>query len=264
MKNVWLMFSLIKFARKEQLQFKTNLVVGIFSMILNDILWMSLFIIFIAYFKKTWLQASDFLLTMWFATFYYWLIHWLFANFWSLCDIIEKWSLDYFLSLPKNSLIVMSTLRMNPFSLWDVFFAFILSISYWVFFSSNFLLTTSKWFVIYLLWSLFVIGCYLIVWSISFWLDKWSEFHDIYEHFFVWMSMYPPPVLKRIFWIFLICSMVWMYPAYFLPFNIIKYGWSIYEWLFLVFISCVMFFLWLWIYNKGLKKYSSWNLVVTN
>lgn len=262
MKKIKLYFSLLKIAFKQETEFKINFIMWIFTMILNDLLWILLFIIFLKYFVNSWLSLADFLITYAFATTYYGLIHWLMKNFWELNDIIEWWKLDYYLWFPIDSLLLIVSRNIWVFAMWDIFFGLLCIIIYIAIYAQLSILLLLTWFLVIVITCFFTFWIYLIVWSLSFWFDKWSELKDIFEMVFVGFSMYPPKLFENKLFIFVIISWFWMYPAYFLPFKMIRYWSSLFDWLVLIWVSILTFFISLLIFKRWLQKYSSWNLIM--
>lgn len=262
MDKIKLYFGILKYAFMQELEYKANFVIWILSMMINDVLLLLLMMIFLGYFKNISLSMQDFLITYSFATFYYGIIHWLMKNFGEMNDIIESWKFDYYLSFPINPLLLLSWRNVWIFALWDVFFGFACIVLYMIFYVWFSFSLIASWFFVYIFWILFVYGIYLIIWSLSFWFDKWSEIKDIFEHVFIWFSIYPSKLFSSKIVIFLIISFMWLYPAYFLPFKIIRSWWTLIDWTIFIWISIAIFAFSLFFYKAWLKKYSSGNLII--
>ncbi len=253
--------NIFKFALKEQLQYKWNFIVSIILMTINSAIFMIIFMLFINFFKEVDLTMWDFILVFGIFSFYFAILHWLFAWIAQISNIIETWKLDYYLSFPLKVLPFITFSKVDPVNIWDLLISIILWIIYNINYTSDpvFLL---KYFVIAIIWSLAFIGIFIFVSSISFWLDKWSELRDLFHQVFTVFWAYPPPIYWQNKIIFIILAVLGLFPLTILPYYIITQpSWWIQWWLF-VFISIWLLALWILIFNRWLKRYKSWNLVL--
>ena len=185
----------LKYAIKEQRQYRVNFFASMATMIFNDICFVIIFIIFLWYFSSTWLTLGNFLVLISLSCLWYWIIHWLFFNIWSLSDVIEQWKLDYYLSFPVKPLYFLTSTKVGMGDLWDIIFWFICLIIYaFVFADAPALLVIMKWIWVLILSSLTMLWLYILVWSISFRLQRWSKIADLFNSTFVSFSQYPPEI----------------------------------------------------------------------
>jgi len=251
----------MKFAMKEQREYRTNFFASIATMIFNDACFMIIFIIFLWYFTNTWLTFGNFLVLCSMSCMWYGVVHWLFYNIWNLPDIIEQWKLDYHLSFPVNPLYFLITKKVWIADLWDIIFG-LTCITIYAFAYANepALIVLLKWFLIVILSALIVIWIYIIVWSVSFWMQKWSSVVELFNSMFVSFSQYPPNIYenKKIVYIFM-CAL--LFPSLILPYRMIIWTTTLWQWLLLIWFCVLSLALWIFIFKRWLKRYSSWNLV---
>ena len=192
---------------------------------------------------------------------WYGVVHWLFYNIWNLPDIIEQWKLDYHLSFPVNPLYFLITKKVWIADLWDIIFGFTCTTIYaFAYANEPALIVLLKWFLIVILSALIVIWIYIIVWSVSFWMQKWSSVVELFNSMFVSFSQYPPDIYenKKIVYIFM-CAL--LFPSLILPYRMIIWTTTLWQWLLLIWFCVLSLALWIFIFKRWLKRYSSWNLV---
>ena len=254
-------FQFMKFAMKEQREYRANFFASIATMIFNDACFMIIFIIFLWYFTDTWLTFGNFLVLCSMSCMWYGVVHGLFYNIWNLPDIIEQWKLDYHLSFPVNPLYFLITKKVWIADLWDIIFGFTcITIYAFAYANEPALIVLLKWFLIVILSALIVIWIYIIVWSVSFWMQKWSSIAELFNSMFVSFSQYPPDIYenKKIVYIFM-CIL--LFPSLILPYRMIIWTTTLWQWLLLIWFCVLSLTLWIFIFKRWLKRYSSWNLV---
>lgn len=252
-----------KFARKSEFQYPVNFFMSLVLMVINDGLFFVIFYLFLNYFKNWFLKWQDFLLTRWILTFWYGIIVGVFSNLYNLSNIIESWKLDYYLSFPLHPLILLIPVKLELESIWDILFSFICLFFYIYLIGFKFLLIF-KILIILLFWILFMIGLSLIIWSISFWQDRASLWTSYIWYTYWTFWSYPYKIFTKNLLILVLSIIVLLFPSLILAQILIVRWW--FNLLDLVFIlSCIfVFILWLKLFNIGLKRYSSGNLVLTN
>jgi len=254
---------ILKLAFKEQLEYRVNFFLAILTMVVNDSIFLFIFVIFLSYFTWTWLTFGNFLIIHSVIAFQYAIINWVFSNIWDLPNIIEEWKLDYYLSFPTNVLWFIACAKIKVHNLWDVLFALIAMLVYaFHFYDGSAGLFIIKRILISVFAIIFAAWLFILVWSISFWLQKWSKVRDLFQSFFLVFGSYPPDIFKQKKVIFILVSMIGLYPWVFLPYWMMIWKTNLGNRLILIGASIVMFILWLFIFHRWLKRYSSWNLVV--
>jgi len=252
----------LKFAFKEQLEYRLNFFFGIITMVINNVIFLFIFVVFLSYFTGTWLTLGNFLLIHSIIAFQYAIVNGIFSNIWDLPNIIEEWKLDYYLSFPTNVLAFIASTKIKVHNLWDVLFAVIAMIIFAIFFESGSArLFIGKWILISLFALVFAAGLFILVWSVSFWLQRGSKVRDLFQSFFLVFWSYPPTIFQQKKLIFVLVSLVWLYPWVFLPYKMMTGSVDIQNRLVLIIASVVMFIVWIFVFYRWLKRYSSWNLV---
>ena len=262
-KKFSLFLNLHKFARKSEAQYPVNFFMSLLLMILNDGLFFFIFYLFLNYFKNWFLRWQDFLLAWWVFTFWYGIIVWVFSNLYKLSQIIENWKLDYYLSFPIHPLILLASTKIEVEALGDILFSFV---SLWFYF---YLTGFSFWIflkviMVLLIVSLFIVWLGLIVWSISFWQERASLWTSYIWYIYWTLWSYPYKIFTKNLLIFVLSILILLFPSWVLSqILIVRWWFGILDIVFIMFCISVFVF-WIWLFNKGLKRYSSGNLVMTN
>ena len=251
----------LKYALKEQRQYRTNFFASIAIMIFNDTCFIIIFLIFLWYFTDTGLTLGNFLILFSTSCMWYGVVHGLFYNIWELSDVIEQWKLDYYLSFPVKPLYFLSTTKIGMADLWDILFGLICLIIYaFMFADVSAVLVILKWIWILFLWSLIILWLYILVGSVSFWLQKWSKVADLFNSMFLSFSDYPPEIYKENKKIYIFMCIL-LFPWVILPYEMMMWDSTLLQWVLMVLFAILILSLWIFVFNKGLKRYSSGNLV---
>ena len=230
-------------------------------MIFNNICFVIIFIIFLWYFSSTWLNLGNFLVLISLSCLWYWIIHWLFYNIWALSDVIEQWKLDYYLSFPIKPLYFLASTKIRIGDVWDIIFWFICLLIYaFAFADAPVSIVIIKGIWVLILSSLAMIWLYILVWSISFRLQRGSQIADLFNSMFVSFSEYPPEIYNQNRLVYIFMCMI-LFPSIILPYQIMMNGSTLLEWTILIWLCVISLILWIWVFNRWLKRYSSGNLV---
>ena len=256
-------FQILRFAFKEQLEYRRNFFFGIITMVINDAIFMVIFVIFLSYFVGTGLTLGNFLIIMSLTCIQYALIHGCFSNIWSLPEIIEEGKMDYYLSFPLSPLWFLSMAKIKVHNLWDILFGVICLVVYLLYFNE----ATTLWFSLHRILIMgitlfFVAGLFILVGTVSFYLQRGSKIRDLFQSFYLVFGSYPPDIFKHDKVLFVLISMVGLYPALFLPYQMLLNGATMTNWIILIGSSVLMFLFWIYMFHRGLKRYSSGNLVL--
>lgn len=251
----------MKYAFKEQRQYRTNFFASIGTMLFNDACFLIIFIIFLWYFTGTWLTMWNFLVLIGVSCMAYGFTHWIFYNISGLSDIIEKWKMDYYLSFPVKPLGFLSCTKVWIMDLWDILFGLI---SIWVYAfvyaDSSARIVILKWLIIFAIATVAVIGVYIALWSISFWLQKWSKVADLFNSMFLSFSQYPPEIYKENKIIYILMCIL-LFPWVLLPYYMLIWSATIWQRILLIWLAIVIFVAGIRVFRRWLKRYSSGNLV---
>lgn len=159
-------------------------------------------------------------------------------------------------------LAFIASTKIKVHNIWDVLFALIAMIVYALFFQTwSARLFVGKWIFISLFALIFAAGLFVLVWSISFWLQRGSKVRDLFQSFFIVFGSYPPTIFQQKKLIFILVSMVGLYPGVFLPYQMMTGNPNIQNRLVLILASVAMFIFWIFVFYRWLRRYSSWNLV---
>lgn len=246
----------IKYALIREMLNKTTFITNIIFMILNNasflVQWLILFQIKDNFGGYTF---KDVLLLWGLSAGTYGISHFLFKKAYHLSDMINTGKLDSFLVQPKNVLLSAITTDVEPSALGDILYAYI------VYFIYGF---TIKGFILYtifiILGGLILTAIAVILASLSFWFQKSDIISDTGNSLMIHFSTYPDGIFKGITKI-LLYTLIPVGITTYIPvkimshFNILHFSIVLVVTIFLVGCSFIIF-------NKGLKKYSSSNLMI--
>ena len=177
-----------------------------------------------------------------------------FKKAFELYDIINTGKLDAFLVQPKNVLLSTITTDVSPSALGDMIYGYIMLFVYG-FTISRFLLFTT--FII--CGGFIVTSVSIILSSLSFWLNKTDIIADTINGLMVNFGTYPEGIFKGLAK-GLLYTLVPVGFAIYMPVEILT-KFNIYNFLILISITTILVIFSFIIFNKGLKKYSSSNLM---
>jgi ABC-type uncharacterized transport system permease subunit len=130
--------------------------------------------------------------------------------------------MDYYLSFPLSTLGFLSVAKIKVHNLGDIFFGIICLIIYIsCFHEGNTLFFLLQRIAIMIVSLFFVAGLFILVGSISFYLQRGSKIRDLFQSFFLVFGSYPADIFKRNKVLFVLISMVGLYPAIFLPYQML-------------------------------------------
>ena len=251
----------IKYSFKEQRQYRTNFFASIGTMLFNDACFLIIFVIFLGYFTETWLTFGNFLILTSMSCLGYGVVHGLFYNIGALPYIIEQWKLDYYLSFPVNPLYFLASIRIWIADFWDIIFGTICLIIYAVHYAEApvWIVLFKGFWVLILSW-IIVLGLYIMVGSISFWVQKGSKIAELFNSTIISFSLYPPEIYKENKMIFLLMCIL-LFPWIILPYWIMTGDSTIWQRLLMIVLALIILPFGIFVFNRWLKRYSSWNLV---
>ena len=245
----------IKYALQREMLNKTTFITNVIFMILNNasfiVQWVVLFSIrdnIAGYHLKQ-------VLLLWgLASGVYGVAHFFFKNSFSLSDTINSGKLDVFLVQPKNVLLSSTTSSVEPSALGDILYAYII------------LIIVKAGPLTYLLWTLLIMCGGLIIasfavlaGSLSFWLKKSDIIADKVNSLSTNFATYPDGIFKGVTKI-LLYTIIPVGFANYIPLKILLKFNPLLLALVLGYTALCIFLAFL-VFNKGLKKYSSTNLM---
>ena len=246
----------IQYALMREMLNKVSFFMNITFMILNN----ATFIIqwLIIYRLKNTVGGYDFsqILMLWgIAASTYGFSHFFFKKSYSLSETITNGKLDSYLVQPKNVLLATITSDVEVSAIGDMAYGFI------VIFLSGITLPKFFLFLLFTICGGIIMTCIAILLaSLSFWLGRSDMIAETGNNLMVSFATYPDGIFKGIVRIILLTIIpigltsyipVWVMTSFNLPFTIIVI-------LGTVFFLCLAY----GIFYKGLKKYSSSNLMI--
>lgn len=250
----------LRFACKEQMTYRANFIFSMFTMIGNDILFVMIYVIFLSFFTNAGLEIGDFLIAFSLVAFYYGVVYGLFANLGEVGTLIEQGKMDYYLSFPVHPLAFLAATKIDAINLGDIIFGIVVGGIYARMHQDIGIF--GQRLILAILWSALYIGITLLCWSLSFLLDKGSEINTIIREIFLTFSGYPPPIFERHTIVFILMSLVGLFPFCILPYRLLSGDASGRRRAVLIGIDVGVFLLGIFAFTKWLKKYTSGNLIM--
>ena len=248
-------FLSIKYALIREMLNKTTFISNIVFMILNNASFLIQWIILFALKDNIGGYSFRQVLLLWgIAASTYGISRFFFKKAFSLSETINNGKLDSFLVQPKNVLLSCITTDVEPSALGDIIYGYIMLILYGITFT-NFILFT----IFIICGGLILTSISVIFSSLSFWFNKTDIVVDTYNSLMVNFATYPDGIFKKsvkiMFYTLIPIGIVNHIPIKVLThFNLILF--------ILVILITILFIIFAFlIFNKGLKKYSSSNLM---
>ena len=245
-----------KYNLASAMEFRFNFFSQAFFMIINDTMFFLLWYFFFEHFGK--LNGFGFreMIAIWiFAAGSYGWVNAIFGNANNLGKIISNGGLDFYFTFPKNHLL-HALVSKTDLSAWgDMMFALL---AFVLFFPIT--VYSCAWLIVgWFFSSLILLSFYIIVGSLSFWLGRNEVLHNNLMHAFIAFSSNPSSVVQGFlkFFIFFVIPAGF---ATFLPAELLQ-TFALDKFIYVVIFSIIFFIITIFIYNRGLKKYSSGNLI---
>ena len=178
-----------------------------------------------------------------------------FRNAFHLSETINSGKLDAFLVQPKNVLVSSITTGVEVSAIGDIIYSYIMLFVYG-FSIKNFILFT--FFLI--TGALIITSISVILSSLSFWFNKSDVIADVGNQLMINFATYPDGIFKGLAKI-LLFTLIPVGIANYIPVHVIK-EFNIYLFLIVIFTTFLLVTLAFIVFNKGLKKYSSSNLMI--
>lgn len=248
-------FLSVKYALMREMLNKTTFIINIFFMILNDasfiIQWIILFSI------KENIAGYEFkkVLLLWgIAAGTYGFSHFFFKNAYYLSDIINNGKLDAFLVQPKNVLLSSITSDVETSAIGDLIYGYIMLIIYGI---------TIQRFVLFTIFTIcggIILTATIIIFSsFSFWISRADNIVETENKLMTTFSTYPDGIFKGVIKLILY-TIVPVGIVNYIPVNILV-NFDIRLFLVILVATIVLMLISFTIFNYGLKKYSSSNLM---
>lgn len=246
----------VRYALMKEMLNKTTFISNIIFMILNNATFIIEWVIFFSLKESFGGYTIHKVLLLWaLAASSYGISHFFFRDSYSLSDIINDGSLDAYLVQPRNILINAITGNVDVSAIGDILYALII------------LFICKPSFVEVILFILFSITGALIITSmavifgsLAFWIGKSDALSDTMTNLVICFDTYPGTIFKGITKI-LLYTLVPVGLSAYMPIKVLENFNIIYFVIIIVYTILITIFAF-FIFNKGLKKYSSSNLMV--
>lgn len=246
----------IKYALMREMINKFSFLMNIIFMIINNgcmiIEWIILFAL-----KDTigGYTLKEVILVWGMASGVYGVSHFFFKNVFNLSDIINNGKLDAYLVQPKNVLLQAITTDVEPSAIGDILYGYIMLFIYG-FSIKSFLLFSLFIFI----GGLITVCVAVILGSLSFWISKSDIIADTGNSIMTNFATYPDGIFKGVVKL-LMFTIIPLGVSVYLPVKIIiSFNFEFFITILIGLIILVS--LSFWIFNKGLERYSSSNLMI--
>lgn len=244
-----------KYAVMREMLNKTTFITNILFMILNNASFIVQWIILYSLKSNIGGYSLKEVLLLWaLAASTYGLAHLFFENAFNLSDIINNGKLDSYIVQPKNILLSSITSEIKISAIGDILYGYIILFIYGI---------TIKNFLLFTLFTitggLLFVSIIIIINSLSFWINNADLIADTEERLLVQFATYPDGIFKGITKI-LLYSIIPVGIINYIPIKlIINFDYKLL--LLILLITVFLVVLANIIFNNGLKRYSSSNLM---
>ena len=178
-----------------------------------------------------------------------------FSSAFKLSDTITNGKLDAFLVLPKNVLLSVITSDITVSALGDMLYGYIMLIIYGITIKNFFVFT-----ILSICGGLILTSISVIFSSLSFYITKADLISDTANSLMVYFATYPDSIFKGITKVILYTVVPVGISTYLPVHTIIDF--NIYSCLIVIVLAIVFVTIAYMVFNRGLKKYSSSNLMI--
>lgn len=249
-------FLSVKYALMREMLNKTTFITNIVFMLLNNASFIIQWIIFYSLKDNVGGYTFKQVLLLWgMAAGTYGFSHFFFKKAFSLSDTINDGKLDSYLVQPKNVLLSAITTDVEPSALGDIIYGYIMLFIYGVTIP-NFILFT----LFLICGGIMITSISVIFSSLSFWFNKSDIIADTTNSLMTSFSTYPDGIFKGFVKI-LLFTLIPVGIVIYIPVNIIStFNFNLF--ILVISITLLLVFIAFTIFYKGLKKYSSSNLMI--
>ena len=255
-KEFKLMLVSVKYALMREMLNKVTFFSNIIFMILNNASFIIQWVILYSIKDNVGGYSFNQVMILWaLASFSFGISHFFFKRAFNLSSIIMNGSLDNYLVQPKNVLLSSITSDIDVSAIGDIIYGLI------VYFIFGFSIETFFLFLLFGITSSIIITCFAIIMgSLSFWFTKSEGFADRMNNMITNFATYPEGIfrgiIKTILYTIIPLGIVSYIPIQVLSeFDLIK--------LLIIIGSCILFIVLAFVtFNRGLKRYSSTNLMI--
>jgi len=244
-----------KIALKTAMEYKANFIIQVLSMFLNDVVWVFFWGIFFTKFNNIngW-ELSDMVLLYSIVTIAFGVAGLFFGGHKRISKMIVEGQLDYFLTLPKNSLFHAIISKGSWFDLGDILFGVVLAIVFVPLVKLPLLL------VLLIPSTIILISFGIIVESLSFYIGNSESLSDTLYEAIITFSVYPSSIyngITRFIIMFIIPAGMMVGVPVILINQYFNWLWFLLIYAFAIAILLIA----IYVFYKGLKRYESGNLI---
>ena len=249
-------FLSVKYALIKESLNKVTFITSILFMILNNSSFIIQWIIFFSLKDNIGGYNMNKVLLLWaLAASTFGFSHFFFKNSYNLSSIITNGKLDAYLVIPKNVLLSAITTDVESSALGDMLYGYI------VLFITGITIPKFLLFTIFTITGGLIMTSFaVILGSLSFWLRKSDTIADIGNSFITHFATYPEGIFKDITRI-LLYTIIPIGIVSYIPIKIIN-EFNPYLTIIIGLLTIVLVIIAFIIFNRGLKRYSSSNLMI--
>lgn len=245
----------IKYGLMREMLNKFSFVANIFFMIINNACFIVQWIVLYSLKDTIGGYTLKEMLLLWgIAASTYGVSRFFFKSAFNLSETINNGKLDAYLVQPKNVLLSSITSEISISAIGDIIYGYIILIIYGITLK-NFLLFT----ILSILGGLIIVSVSIITNSLTFWFNMSDILADSINSMIVTFGTYPKGIFTGLVRI-LLYTLVPVGIANYIPVDIII-NFNILGFILVLLFTILMIFLSFYIFNKGLKRYSSSNLM---
>lgn len=246
----------IKYALIREMLNKTTFITNIIFMILNNASFLIQWIILFSLKNNIGGYTIKQVIILWgISSLTYGISHFFFKKAYDLSEIINTGKLDVFIVQPKNVLLSSITTDIEPSAIGDILYGYIMLFIYGI---------TLKRFLLFTLFGicggLITTSISVIFNSLSFWFQKSDLIADTVNRLMINISTYPDGIFKGLTKI-LLYTIIPVGIVNYIPVKVLT-EFNIYLILISILTAILLTLIAFFIFNKGLKRYSSSNLMI--
>ena len=246
----------IKYALIREMLNKTTFITNIVFMLLNNASFIIQWLILYSLKDNVGGYSFNQVMLLWgMAAGTYGVSRFFFKKAFNLSETINNGKLDSFLVQPKNVLLSTITTDVEPSALGDLLYAYIMLFVYG-FTLKNFLLLT----LFIICGGLILTAISVILGSLSFWFSKSDIISDTGNSLMVNFASYPDGIFKGAAKV-LLFTLIPVGIANYLPVHVIS-SFNLNYFFIIIGVTILLVFLAFFVFYKGLKRYSSSNLMI--
>lgn len=246
----------IKYALIREMLNKTTFITNIIFMLLNNASFIIQWLILYSLKDNVGGYTFKQVMLLWgMAAGTYGVSRFFFKKAFNLSEIINNGKLDSFLVQPKNVLLSVITTDVETSALGDLIYAYIMLFVYGITIK-NFLLFT----LFIICGGLMLVSVAVILGSLSFWFNKSDIISDTGNSLMVNFASYPDGIFKGVAKM-LLFTLIPVGIANYLPVHVIS-EFNLSYFLIIILVTLFLIGMAIIIFNSGLKKYSSSNLMI--